>query len=199
MKDSFGFPILFMAIVTAVFTFMLAFLNSSTAEMVESNEEADLGKKILYVFDIEVDSDDPEVIKEIFDGKIEETEVDGDIIYTMRSEGEVVGYAFPVRGAGLWGSILGYVGISSDYSEIIGIDFIEHSETPGLGGRIEEEPYKEQFRGLELSDDDTNYIIYRPASGGNVDAISGATLTSQSVSNFLNKDIEEFIKTWEGE
>lgn len=199
MKDSFGFPIVFMAIVTAIFTFMLAFLNSSTADVVEFNEEADLAKKILYVFDIEVDSNDPEVINEVFEEKIEEEEVNGDIIYTMRSEGEVVGYAFPVRGAGLWGRILGYVGITSDYSEIIGIDFIEHSETPGLGGRIEEEPYKEQFRGLELVHDGTDYIVYKPATGGNVDAISGATLTSQSVSNFLNTDIEKFIKTWKGE
>lgn len=199
MKKTFAYPIVFMAIVTIVFTSILGFLNYSTAEKIESNEETELRKKILYVLDIETKSGDSEEIKKIFDDEIEETKVDDDIIYTVRTNNEAVAYAFPVRGAGLWGSILGYVGITADYSEIIGIDFISHSETPGLGGRIEEEPYKEQFRGLELNDDGTEYIIYKPASGGNVDAISGATLTSQSVSNFLNVDIEKFIKTWEGE
>lgn len=199
MKKTFAYPIIFMAVVTAIFTFVLAFLNYSTAETIEFNEETELRKKILYVLDIETESDDSEEVKKIFDERIEETKVDEDIVYSLRSGEEVVAYAFPVRGAGLWGSILGYVGISADYSEIIGIDFINHSETPGLGGRIEEEPYKEQFRGLKLSSDGTDYIIYKPSSGGNVDAISGATLTSQSVSNFLNEDIEKFIETWEGE
>lgn len=199
MKKSFGYPILFMAIVTALFTFVLAFLNYSTADKIKFNEKTELRKKILYVFDIETESGLPEEVEKIFNDRIEETKVEDDIIYTLKSQDEVVGYAFPVRGAGLWGSILGYVGISADYSEIIGLDFISHSETPGLGGRIEEDPYKEQFRGLKLTDSSNDYIIYKPSSGGNVDAISGATLTSKSVSNFLNKDIENFIKTWEGE
>lgn len=199
MKKSFAFPILFMAIVTALFTFVLAFLNYSTADQIEFNEKTELRKKILYVFDVEPESGAPEEVEKIFNDRIEETEVDDDIIYTLKSNDEVLGYAFPVRGAGLWGSILGYVSVSADYSEIIGLDFISHSETPGLGGRIEEEPYKEQFRGLKLANGDNDYIVYKPAPGGNVDAISGATLTSQSVGNFLNKDIEKFIKTRKGE
>ena len=204
MKKSFGFPILFMAILTAVFTFVLSFLNFSTADRVEFNEKTELREKILYTFDIDAPTDDPEATAKIFDEKIEEIKVsngeeDENPIYIHKENGETIGYAIPVRGSGLWGSILGYVGISADYSEIIGIDFISHSETPGLGGRIEEEPYKIQFRGLEITDTQEDYIIYRPASGGNVDAISGATLTSKSVSNFLNEDIENFINTWEGE
>lgn len=200
MKKTFAYPIIFMAIVTAVFTFVLAFMNYSTAEKVDFNEKVELDKKILYVFDIEVETDDPEEIHRIFNENIEEIETeDGASVYAMKSDGKVEGYAFPVRGAGLWGSILGYVGITDDYSEIIGIDFISHSETPGLGGRIEEEPYKSQFRGLELTEGSEDYIIYKPASGGNVDSISGATLTAKSVKNILNKDIKEFIETWEGE
>ncbi len=199
MKKSFAYPIVFMAVITGVFTFILAFLNYSTADKIQLNERTELRRKILYVFDIETESGSPEEVEKIFNDRIEETKVEEDIVYTLKSNDETIAYAFPVRGAGLWGSILGYVGISADYSEIIGVDFISHSETPGLGGRIEEEPYKIQFRGLEITDTQEDYIIYRPASGGNVDAISGATLTSKSVSNFLNEDIENFINTWEGE
>ena len=75
--------------------------------------------------------------------------------------------------------------------KIIGLEFISQEETPGLGGRIDELEFKEQFRDIIINDDGTNYIIYNPASGGNVDAISGATLTSQAVADFLNKDLLE--------
>lgn len=200
MKKSFAFPIVFMAILTAVFTFILSFLNYSTADQVEFNENNDLRQKILYVFDIDAPLDNPEEVAEIFEDRIEETEKeDGDIIYTAKENGETMGYAFPVRGSGLWGSILGYVAITEDYSEILGVDFISHSETPGLGGRIDEEEYKGQFRGLELDNDGGDYVIYNPATGGNADAISGATLTSKSVSDILNEDIREFIENKEVE
>ncbi len=200
MKKSFAFPIVFMAILTAVFTFILSFLNYSTADQVEFNENNDLRQKILYVFDIDAPLDNPEEVAEIFEDRIEETEKeDGDIIYTAKENGETMGYAFPVRGSGLWGSILGYVAITEDYSEILGVDFISHSETPGLGGRIDEEEYKGQFRGLELDNDGGDYVIYNPATGGNADAISGATLTSKSVSDILNEDIREFIDNKEVE
>ena len=200
MKKSFAFPIVFMAILTAVFTFILSFLNYSTADQVEFNENNDLRQKILYVFDIDAPLDNPEEVAEIFEDRIEETEKeDGDIIYTAKENGETMGYAFPVRGSGLWGSILGYVAITEDYSEILGVDFISHSETPGLGGRIDEEEYKGQFRGLELDNDGGDYVIYNPATGGNADAISGATLTSKSVSDILSEDIREFIDNKEVE
>lgn len=199
-KKSFVFPIVFMAVLTAVFTFILSFLNYSTADKIEFNANNELREKILYVFDIDAPLEDPEGVARIFNERIEETEnEDGDMVYTAEEDGETIGYAIPIRGAGLWGSILGYVGLTEDYSEIIGLDFISHSETPGLGGRIEEEQYKGQFRGLELDDDGGNYVIYKPASGGNVDAISGATLTSQAVRNILNDDIRDFIENKEVE
>ncbi len=193
-----------MAILTAVVTFILSFLNYSTADKIEFNEQSDLRKKILYVFDIETNTDDREEIADIFDEKIEEMRKDGEIVkmdghevYVQKENDEIVGYAFPVRGAGLWGSILGYVGVTDDYSQIIGVDFIAHSETPGLGGRIDEIEYKEQFRGLDLiGEGKGDYIVYKPAPGGNVDAISGATLTSKSVSDILNNEIKEFIRDW---
>lgn len=195
MKKSFSFPIIFMVIITAFFTFILAFLNHSTAGKIDFNQETELRKKVLYVFDIDIPSDEPEDIKRVFDENIGEEKMGDEIIYTVEDNGTVLGYAFPVRGSALWGSVVGYAGISADYSTMIGLDFVSHSETPGLGGRISEDFYKEQFRGLDLTlANDGEYIIYRPAPGGNVDAIAGATLTSKSVSNILNEDIYKFIK-----
>lgn len=200
MKKSFSYPILFMAIVTAIFTFILAFLNYSTADKIAFLQDTELRKKILYIFDIDTPSDNPEDIDRIFNENIKEETIDGDRVFVKEKNGEIIGYAIPVGGAGLWGSIEGYVGISADYSEILGLDFTEHSETPGLGGRISEEDFKGQFRNLNISEiQDNNYIIYRPAPQGNVDAITGATLTSKSVSDFLNQDIYEFMQKRKGD
>lgn len=195
MKKSFSFPIIFMILLTAFFTAILALLNYSTAEKIAYNQETDLRKTILYVFDIDAKAGNPALIEEAFKDNITEEKMGDDVVYTVIENGETKGYAFPVGGTGLWGSIEGYVGISADYTKLLGIDFVAHSETPGLGGRISEDIYKDQFRDMDLSEaKDGNYIVYRPAPGGNADAIAGATLTSQSVSKFINVDIENFIK-----
>lgn len=200
MKKSFSFPIIFMGVITAFFTFILAFLNYSTADKIAYNQETDLRETILYVFDIKPESNNPAGIEKTFKEKIYEEKHGEDIIYSVEENGEVTGYAFPVRGTGLWGSVEGYVAISSDYSKLLGIDFVSHSETPGLGGRISEDEYRNQFRDMDLSEGtEGRYIVYRPAPGGNADAISGATLTSQSVAQFVNADIEQFIKERKGE
>lgn len=196
MKKSFSFPIVFMIIITAFFTFILAFLNYSTADRIAFNQEVELSKKLLYIFDIEPLSDDPNDINQAFIENIGNIGSEDEPMYVYYGDNqEILGYAVPVNGSGLWGSIEGYVGLSADYSTMLGLEFISHSETPGLGGRISEEWYKEQFRGLDVTTvQNGNYIIYRPAAGGNVDAIAGATLTSKSVSNLINEDLDKFIK-----
>lgn len=194
MKKSFAYPIIFMSLVTAIYAVLLATLDYSTADQIEFLANTDLQEKILYVFDIPVESEDPEEIDKQFQEQIESKEINGEKVYLLEENGDVEAYAFPIGGSGLWGSIEGYAGISADYSTLLGIEFTSHSETPGLGGRISEDWFKEQFRGIDLEGVEDEYIIYTPASGGNVDAITGATLTSQSVREFVNEDIEKFIE-----
>ncbi len=195
MKKSFLYPIIFMSILTAFFTFILAFMDYSTADQIAFLQDTELRQKILYIFDIENDSNEPEEIDKVFKAHIEEEKIDGKRYFYLVENGERVANAFPVAGAGLWGSVEAYVGITSDFKSLTGLDFIAHSETPGLGGRISENEFKDQFRGLNVEEvEGKNFIIYRPASGGNVDAITGATLTSKSVSDFLNEDIYDYLK-----
>jgi len=195
MKKSIVYPIVFMVVITAIFTFALAFLNQSTAEKIALNQEIELSRKILYIFDITPKSENSIDILRAFEDNIGTMPYGDSVMYVYYGEdGEILGYAVPISGPGLWGSIEGYIGISNDYSKVLGIDFVKHSETPGLGGRISEDEFKEQFRGLDLTNTtDGNYIIYRPAAGGNVDAIAGATLTSKSVSKIINEDLQRFF------
>lgn len=199
-KKSFLYPVVFMSVITAIFTFVLAFMNYSTAERVELLQDTELRTKILYVFDIPLETSDPNEIEAIFDEHVKEDDSVSPSLFYRMDGNEITAYAVPINGAGLWGSIDGYIGVSSDFNKLLGIEFIAHSETPGLGGRISEPEYLEQFRDLDISNvDGTNYVIYRPANGGNVDAITGATLTSKAVSVMINEDLDDFLSERKGD
>lgn len=199
MKKSFSFPIIFMILITAFFTAILAFLNYSTEDTIAFNQETELRNTLLYVFNIQTSSTEPRGVEETFNKYISEEIINGHKVYVAKDGENIIGYAFPIAGTGLWGSVEGFAAISEDFSELLGIDFVSHSETPGLGGRISEEWFKEQFRGLKLNErNNDSYIIYKPAPEGNVDAIAGATLTSKSVSDFMNEDIHNFIQNSKG-
>lgn len=195
-KDSIVYPVVFMTGLAIILTFVLAILNESTAAQVEYNENLDLQRKVLYVFDLYDDRTTDEEVTRIFDERIEESLDSQDRpIYTLVDESNnPQAYAASFEGPGLWGSIRGIIGISADMNTITGIEFIEQNETPGLGGRIGEPPYKEQYRGVEIDPADSTYIISRPATGGNIDAVSGATQTSDYVENMVNEGLDEFFE-----
>lgn len=188
-----------MVVITAIFTFALALLNHVTADRIEFNAETKMKRTLLYVFDITPNGEDPSSILNTYNEFIVEEKINDETVYIAVKNDEVIGYAFEVDGNALWGSVRGLAAVSKDFSTLLGIDFVSHSETPGLGGRISEPWFKEQFRGLDLNTPkDNEYIIYNPSPGGNVDAISGATLTSVSIKNLLNQDIHSFLTTYKG-
>ena len=193
-KKNMVYPVIFMIILTGVLTLILAFVNEISLPMIEFNAEIELKQKILSVFDILPDNSTPEEIDTIFNENISEDMFNDSPLYILSENGEEIAYAVPFNGPGLWGSIYGYLGLKSDLKTVTGIEFIKQEETPGLGGRIGEPFYRDQFRGLDISNASNGEIfINRPAPGGNVDAISGATQTSTFVTNMLNKDITSFI------
>ena len=192
------YPVLFMIIVSAVFTTALATLNAVTIDRIETQEAVKNQRSVLYVFDQDV-PEDIEGVQSAFENLVETKEVQ-DIEYYEATQGDqLIGYAFPFQGSGLWGSIRGYVAVDPEFSEILGVDFLKHSETPGLGGRISEEWYRDQFRGIPITDDAQNFIVYRPSDGGNADAITGATLTSQAVQKMLNESLSHLRDEIKGE
>lgn len=193
-KKNMVYPVIFMIILTGVLTLILAFVNEISLPMIEFNAEIELKQKILSVFDILPANSTPEEIDKIFNENISEDMFNDSPLYILSENGEEIAYAVPFNGPGLWGSIHGYLGLKSDLKTVTGIEFIKQEETPGLGGRIGEPFYRDQFRGLDISNASNGEIfINRPAPGGNVDAISGATQTSTFVTNMLNKDITSFI------
>lgn len=96
----------------------------------------------------------------------------------------------PVYGAGLWGPVWGYVAL--DGLNIVGAYFDHSGETPGLGGKIKDDPkFRAQFDGKKLDFSDTHpFDIVKggaPAGKANaIDAISGATMTSKGLNEAIN-------------
>lgn len=112
----------------------------------------------------------------------------------------LLGYAFPIWGAGFWARIDGYMAVSADLKTSLGIVFVRHAETPGLGGRITERQWRRQFAGLDVTAPTTpGRVIYIGGDsagllrrGRHVDAVTGATGTSTAVETFLRQRIAEF-------
>lgn len=194
-KNSMVYPVVFMTLLAAVLTLILAVLNESTASQIQYNKNLDLQRKVLYVFDLYDESTTDDQVTSIFDQRVkEDQDSEGRPIYTlMDDQGNPQAYAVPFNGPGLWGAIRGLIGLGSDMTTVTGIEFIEQNETPGLGGRIGEPPYKEQYRGVQIDPSADAYIINRPAPGGNIDAVSGATQTSDYVETMVNEGLDDFF------
>ena len=113
-------------------------------------------------------------------------------LYVCNVNNEVK-YIIPLRGAGLWGPIWGYVGLNSDKSTIYGITFGHESETAGLGAEIVTEKFTSRFTGKNIKNAGNVVSVAVVKKGtkvdgqDQVDAISGATLTSNGV-NVMLKD-----------
>ena len=101
----------------------------------------------------------------------------------------------PVRGYGLWGTMKGYLALESDLQTVIGLEFFDHKETPGLGGEIVNPRWKAIWKGKKVYSDSGDVIISvikgsvdksNKNAKFQVDGLSGATITSNGVTNLLS-------------
>jgi len=111
-------------------------------------------------------------------------------------EKNLLGFVFLAEGRGYQGTIKILCGVSASLDELLGIEIIESKETPGLGAKISRDGFKGQFRRLNIIGD-IEYTKSKPAKENQIQAITGATVSSKSVVNILNNriaQIKELIK-----
>ena len=114
-------------------------------------------------------------------------------IYFSTKDNEIDKLILPIRGYGLWGTLYGYIAIENDFNTVVGIEFYEHKETPGLGGEVDNPNWKNIWVGKEIyQSGDVKLQVIKGAVDQNmndakymVDGLSGATLTSRGVSNMI--------------
>ncbi|MBK7872097.1 MAG: NADH:ubiquinone reductase (Na(+)-transporting) subunit C [Saprospiraceae bacterium] len=113
-------------------------------------------------------------------------------------------YILAVRGSGLWDEIWGNIALESDLNTIVGTSFDHKGETPGLGAEIKDNPaFPAQFVDKKIYDESGELVAVTVKKGGiqdpahQVDAISGATITSNGVTEMLKRGLgyyEPYLK-----
>ena len=196
------FSIVFMFVITLVCTGILTVISHVSAERIELARKARMQRLILAVLAMPptAGASDRAVSRQ-YDSMVRKREKDGRTIYLGLSSDHksVFGYAFTVSGPGFWGPIHGMMGVSSDLSRVLGVAFYDHQETPGLGGRIDEPWFRQQFAGKPLTPSPDGVYFHFTTPGmherpTDVDAITGATETSRRLSKFLNQDLSETLR-----
>jgi electron transport complex protein RnfG len=149
-------------IVCVVAAGLLAFTNATTEPIIAENEQAQLEAALKELLP-EAESFEP-----LIEGEKE--------FYVATKGGKNVGVVavFPQKGFG--GEMQLALGVNAD-SEVTGFKVLQHSETPGLGSRITEPEFADQFVGKSIKDD---FQV-----GKDIQAISGATISSRSVAGGL--------------
>jgi Na+-transporting NADH:ubiquinone oxidoreductase subunit C len=118
-------------------------------------------------------------------------------VYLVRSGDEIEQVILPVEGAGLWGTMYGYLAVESDGQTARGLQFYQHIETPGLGDGVDKPAWQEQWRGKRLFDENGDplvEVVKGPAPKGSdyqIDGLAGATLTGRGVSIFVQHWISD--------
>ena len=120
-------------------------------------------------------------------------------------EAEVNGakyYIIPLRGTGLWDAIWGYVSLKDDVNTIKGVVFDHKGETTGLGGEITKAWFQQRFEDEKIFDSSGNLVgvsVVKGYTGGSdeddnaVDAISGATITGDGVTDMISERLKHYL------
>lgn len=128
------------------------------------------------------------------------------VVYEVKNDKKVQTIVLPIRGKGLWSTLYGFVALDlsemdkgPEHIKVAGLTYYKHGETPGLGGEVDNVRWKDKWRPKAKTEEHEASAIYPFDSDWNVivevtkskttdhqvDAISGATLTSNGVTNML--------------
>lgn len=194
------YSVIFMFGLTLFFATVVSGVKYLQKDRIELNEKAKLRRVVLDVLGLrEGKAADPEDILRSFERQVQVLDVEGLPVYRgLRADGTTAGYAFPTGGPGFWGPIQGIVAVDPSIQHIIGLAFYRHAETPGLGARISETWFTTQFSGLDIRRAGERPVFHLqppggPAQVGGLDAVTGATQTSQAVERFLNADLGRIV------
>ena len=220
-RDSNTYTFGFAAAMVVVVASVLAFTASSLKDLQQENVRKEKMQNILATIGIEIDRDGAEVLFNEYitsqlalrnDGTVDES-VDPfsgiKLALELKKEptqqrfplylADVEGasyYIIPLRGAGLWDAIWGYIALESDRNTIKGAVFDHKAETAGLGAEITQQWFMDRFVGEKVFDNDGKLVGISVSKTNNdpkdldkndheVDAISGATITGDGVSNMI--------------
>ena len=195
--NSNSYTIIYSVFIVVVVAFLLAFVYQVLKPAQDANVALDQKKQILCSLNIR-DLDNAAAEADYNKMLVAEKKVNNGTIYTFNVNGQTK-YVFSVKGMGLWGGINGYIAVNADKSTVFGAYFNHESETAGLGAEIKDSrKWQEQFQGKKLFGNDNSKIalsvvkkVEEPAT--QVDAVTGATLTRNGVSDMLAECLSKYL------
>ena len=187
--NSNAYTLIYASVLVIIVAFLLAFVASALKPTQDANVALDTKKQILSALNIR-DCADP-------DAKYDEVITEGQLnspVLRANVDGEEK-LVVAVKGAGLWGPLWGWVSINKDGQTVYGTFFNHESETAGLGARIKEQWFQDGFQGKQIFQDGKVALgVYKQGKAPStlpadyyVDAVTGATLTSNGVNDMIQK------------
>jgi Na+-transporting NADH:ubiquinone oxidoreductase subunit C len=220
-RESNAYTILFSAIMVVIFALGLSLIHQTLRPKQIQNENVDTMRQILRSLNIEAgaataEAKYAELIKNAYliapDGSrvvgtegiqyydrafsaISKKDAAGLPVFEANVNGSTV-FILPMRGAGMWAPIWGYLAVNADGNTIFGATFDHTSETPGLGDAIATQAFGERYIGKRLFQNGTftSVSVVKPGTsslGGEdyVDGVSGGTITSRAVGTMMYQSI----------
>jgi len=169
--------VIVLTVLTAFSGGLLAAIRDNTKEKIEYQQLVFVkGPAIKHI--LEGASNDP-----ITDRFKIETAGEEKSFFVGKFDGKANTVAFETFGKGFGGDVGLMVGVNLEDDSIVGVDVTTHSETPGVGSRAKTDPaFAAQFKGMSLEGE-----FKVKGDGGQVDALSGATVTSRGVSSAVSQ------------
>ena len=208
----------FAAITCLICSLLLTATATGLKERQDFNREINVKKNILKVMNLiakdskfspkEVESIYNQNIKDLFlteNGDITDQKTDLPI-HIIYKGNDIESYALPVAGYGLWSTLYGYMAIEGDGNTVRGITIYDHKETPGLGGECDKPWFTNQFIGKKITDKNGKFVSVGIVKGkakdtvssdelvNYVDGMSGATITTKGMDEFLREDLSKYEK-----
>jgi Na+-transporting NADH:ubiquinone oxidoreductase subunit C len=218
-KDSNSYTVIYASAMVVLVAVLLAFTSESLRSFQKKNETNDKRQQILRSVNIHVSGNEAEkkfneLIKESFLINDKGQKVDGDAFAVESSKmagknmfpvfvAEIDGakkYILAMYGAGMWGSLWGYIALNEDRNTVFGVDFSHQGETPGLGAEIALPAFSSQFTDKQLFKNGEFKSIAVVKHGKSVqgqdyvDGISGGSITSISVNNMLRNSLSHYVE-----
>ena len=110
--------------------------------------------------------------------------------FSAEKGGKVIAYVVPGETKGYGGAIKMLVAATAD-GKIIDYNILSANETPGLGDNAAKEPFKSQFKGKKI---DSLEVVKDPSNKENIQAMTGATISSKAVTKGVKEAAEAVVQ-----
>lgn len=193
-KESVGYVVVFTFIACSVFTVILALANQLTFQQVAANKSYAAHYTVLKAFELADSSTSKSEVEARYSSQVKELPEPEPNMAAYSAAIDGTDYlAVRVTSPGLWGSITAIVAADPAAQRIRGFEILNQQETPGLGGRIEEAWFVNQFKGEKVGANGQVAVVQGTGKGdpdkenSKVDAVTGASRTSDFIQALVTK------------